>query len=495
MTTVGSLCSGYGGVEMGLALAGLNVDLRWLAEVDPALDPVHPAGVPNLGDISRVDWSEVERVDLITAGFPCQPVSAAGRQRGTADDRWLWPHVRDALATLQPNGFLLENVRNLVSISKGEVWAGILADLGALGYSVRWLTIGACHVGAAQHRHRVFAVASLGDEPTDRVERVATSSCGAKLAPILPTPRHRDWKGAETAAARAGRVERGTAHEGYDLPTAVTLLPTPGHADGRRGVEPAESGRIARPTGHSYGASLPTAVTLLPTPMARDGNARGEGTAEYWATRPKAKPLGAEVALLPTPTAGDSRGSRNATAARSEGQEHHHSGWTLSDVAHASGQLLPTPTSSEHYGPGHAGDGGQNLRTAATALEVSGELLPTPRASDGPNGGPGQRGRRGDLAMPSAVQPQNWGRFTDAVARHAAIYGEPPAPTEPNRNGLPRLAPAFAEWLMCLPPGHVTDKLARVPALRAIGNGVCPPQLAAAWGLLTSASALAKVSS
>jgi hypothetical protein len=51
-------------------------------------------------------------------------------------------------------------------------------------------------------------------------------------------------------------------------------------------------------------------------------------------------------------------------------------------------------------------------------------------------------------------------------------------------DGAPRLAPAFAEWLMCLPAGHVTAKLARVPALRAIGNGVCPPQLAAAWGLL-----------
>ena len=87
--------------------------------------------------------------------------------------------------------------------------------------------------------------------------------------------------------------------------------------------------------------------------------------------------------------------------------------------------------------------------------------------------------------MPSAVQPEHWGRFAEAVARHESLYGPAPAPTEPNRNGAPRLAPAFAEWLMCLPAGRVTAKLDRVPALRAIGNGVCPPQLAAAWELLT----------
>jgi hypothetical protein len=113
-------------------------------------------------------------------------------------------------------------------------------------------------------------------------------------------------------------------------------------------------------------------------------------------------------------------------------------------------------------------------------------LLPTPRATDGVNGGPGQRGSAGDLAMPSAVQPEHWGRFAAAVARHAAIFGPPPAPTEPNRNGAPRLAPAFAEWLMCVPAGHVTDALPRSPALKAIGNGVCPPQLAAAWKILTA---------
>ena len=150
---VGSLCTGYGGIELGLALAGVAVELQWVAEVDPALAVLH-GETPNLGDISRVRWDEVAPIDLLTAGFPCQPVSAAGRQLGDADVRWLWPHVRAAVAELQPTHVLIENVRNLVSTKDGRLWAGILDDLAALGYGVRWLTLGACHVGAAHHRHR-----------------------------------------------------------------------------------------------------------------------------------------------------------------------------------------------------------------------------------------------------------------------------------------------------------------------------------------------------
>lgn len=336
---VGSLCTGYGGIELGLALAGVDVDLRWFAEIDQDVATIvdkHDTGAPNLGDITRADWSRVGPVDLLTAGFPCQPVSAAGKRQGAADPRWLWNHVARAVAALRPDRLLIENVRNLISYDGGSLWAGALNDLNALGYGVRWLTLGACHVGAAHHRHRVFAVATLGGAG---VERVPTTTCGL-----------------------------------------------------RGGM-------------------------LLPTPTARDGDGRGEGDAEYWAAKRRTNgiPLGAELALLPTPTVNDSRGGRNATAVRSEGRDHHHAGTTLCDVAYAS----------------------------------------------------------------------MWGRFAEAVARHEALYGPAPAPTEPNRNGAPRLAAPFAEWLMCLPAGHVTDVLARVPALRAIGNGVCPPQLAAAWALLT----------
>jgi DNA (cytosine-5)-methyltransferase 1 len=366
---IGSLCTGYGGIELGLTLAGERPDVQWIAETNTGLAALHSA--PNLGDLRSVDWSAVEPVDLLTAGFPCQPVSAAGRQRGKADDRWLWPEVARAVGELAPVRVLLENVRNLISLHKGELWAGILADLAALGYDVRWLTLGACRVGMAHHRHRMFALATRApaNRPALPAQRLTVAECGLK-APLIG----------------------------------------------------------------------------LPTPAARDGDGRGEGDQEYWSkraeTRANGLPLGAAVALLPTPTERDNT---------------RHGG-----------------------GIGHGTTGGPNLRTVAAW-----ELMPTPRATDGVNGGPNQRGRRGDLAVPSAVQPERWGRFVDAVARQACILDrEPPEPTEPNRNGAPRLSPAFAEWLMAIPAGHVTGTLGRNDALMAIGNGVCPPQCAAAWEIL-----------
>lgn len=118
-------------------------------------------------------------------------------------------------------------------------------------------------------------------------------------------------------------------------------------------------------------------------------------------------------------------------------------------------------------------------------LPVVACLLPTPRASDGAKGGPGQRGSKGDLALPAAVLSEVFGRYADAVALHAETTGRmPPAPTEPNRNGNMRLSPRFAEWLMDIPEGWVADHLTRVPALKAIGNGVVPRQARAALDLL-----------
>jgi DNA (cytosine-5)-methyltransferase 1 len=465
---VGSLCTGYGGIELGLHLAGEDVDLRWVAETGPTAALMTPL---NLGDIRTVDWSTVERVDLLTAGFPCQPVSAAGRQRGEADDRWLWPAVLDAITALMPDRVLLENVRNLVSTQNGELWKGILENLTDLGYDVRWLTLGACRVGAAHHRHRVFALATLDPwrAPTDihTARRLDVPECGTKSS-LLPTPTRQNWHGNHVN-------NRGELL----LPGIVALLPTPAARDGDdkgRGEGDAAYWQTRAQT-RTNGMPLGAAVTLLPSPQSRDGQGRGTPSVETAEQRfasgrrnlddglallptPTAAPGGSgigpnaegtpnlrtAVTLLPTPTLADSRDTRNETARRSPGQEHHHAGTTLSDVP---------------------------------------RLLPTPRASAGVNGGPGQRGSSGDLAMPSAVQPEHWGRFGEAVARHAAIFGAPPAPTEPNRKGAPRLAPAFAEWLMCIPAGHVTDRLTRKDALAAIGNGVCPPQVAAAWALLT----------
>lgn len=411
-----SLCSGYGGLDLAVssvfnlpvAAHAEPVKVRLRKDGPLVENPVRRVletrfpGVPNIGDITSADWTAWrDRCSVLCAGFPCQPVSAAGRQLAEDDDRWLWPSVHRAIVELDPAWVVLENVANIVSIRGGEVWRLILDHLRAAGYEVAWGIFGACLVGACHHRHRMFLVARRSADAPGKVG---------------PDPAFR-WPGKACGAHRA------------------------------------ES---------------------LPTPIARDASARGEGSPNYWATKRAAgwtggAPLGAELALLPTPVARDA-----GTSAPSE--------WERSSYALRTQvlDLLRTPSArdGDQRGQGSVEHMERRIADGVHAVNLGDQLrlLPTPRATDGTNGGPGQRGSAGDLAMPSAVQPEHFGRFADAVARHAAWMGQPPAPVETGPRGGVRMAAPFPEWMMGLPAGYVTGLLGRNDALRAIGNGVMPQQ-------------------
>jgi len=133
--TVGSLFSGIGGLDLGLERAGMTV--RWQVEQDAWCQRVlakHWPDVPRYGDIKTIDWTEVEPIDLVCGGFPCQPVSLAGKRRAQDDPRWLWPEFARCLRVLRPRFALLENVPGLLSAGFGDV----LGDLAALGYDAEW---------------------------------------------------------------------------------------------------------------------------------------------------------------------------------------------------------------------------------------------------------------------------------------------------------------------------------------------------------------------
>ena len=150
---VGSLFSGYGGLDM--AVGG---DVVWYSEIEPAACKVlaaHHPGVPNLGDIKKIDWSTVAPVDVITGGYPCQPFSNAGMRRGKEDERHLWPYVRDAIGALRPRLAVLENVRGHLSLGLADV----MGDLASLGYDARWGLVRASDAGAPHGRARMFIVA------------------------------------------------------------------------------------------------------------------------------------------------------------------------------------------------------------------------------------------------------------------------------------------------------------------------------------------------
>jgi DNA (cytosine-5)-methyltransferase 1 len=163
--TVGSLFSGIGGFDLGLERAGMSV--RWQVENNDYCTRVlakHWPGVPRYGDIKTINWQTVEAVDLVCGGFPCQPFSCAGKQRGEADDRYLWPEVVRGLDALRPAWFLGENVPGLIKMALDQV----CADLESLGYTVWPVCVPACAIDAPHIRQRVWIMAH---QPRPRLER------------------------------------------------------------------------------------------------------------------------------------------------------------------------------------------------------------------------------------------------------------------------------------------------------------------------------------
>ena len=153
MTRVGSLFTGYGGLDM--AVGG---DLAWYSEIEPAACRVlaaHYPGVPNLGDVTAVDWSAVEPVDVLTGGYPCQPFSNAGKRLGEEDERHLWPYVKQAIGVLRPPLVILENVRGHLTLG----FKTVLGEIAELGYDARWGIVRASDAGAPHQRARLFIAA------------------------------------------------------------------------------------------------------------------------------------------------------------------------------------------------------------------------------------------------------------------------------------------------------------------------------------------------
>jgi DNA (cytosine-5)-methyltransferase 1 len=161
---VGSLFSGIGGMDLGLARAGMTV--RWQCEIEPYCRRVlakHWPDVPCYEDVKTIDWTEVEPVDLICGGFPCQPVSLAGKRLAQEDERWLWPEFVRCIRVLRPRYVLVENTTGLLSAGMGDV----LGDLAKAGFDAEWGLLSACALGAPHSRSRVFIVAHTKGQRCD----------------------------------------------------------------------------------------------------------------------------------------------------------------------------------------------------------------------------------------------------------------------------------------------------------------------------------------
>ncbi|MFJ9549096.1 DNA cytosine methyltransferase [Streptomyces erythrochromogenes] len=166
------LCAGYGGI--GRAIEALTGDrIRYVAEVDPYASLIlatrYPHA-PNIGDITTFDFSTLRgQVDIITAGFPCQDISNAGKRTGIHGARsGIWESVLGAVRVLRPRLVFLENV----SAIRNRGMAHVLAGLAEIGYDARWCCLRASEVGAAHMRDRWFCIATPATDP-DSLRRIA----------------------------------------------------------------------------------------------------------------------------------------------------------------------------------------------------------------------------------------------------------------------------------------------------------------------------------
>ena len=283
MTTIGSLFTGYGGLDMGVAMA-LDPDARvaWTSDVEPGpckLAAVRWPDTPNLGDITQINWDDVGPVDIICGGSPCQDLSLAGKRAGMAAGTrsGLWESMAAAVETIRPRLVVWENVLGAISAraySPVESEPGMLGnestgplvraagrvvgDLASLGYSCAWRVVRASDAGAPHQRARFFLIGYPDGEPWG-VRRPArprkaqggwpfSDSAGSGVGVLMPTPTSSDYK--------AGNHQDGTGHS---LTQAVQLLPTPQAMNASR-------------SSAGYGPNLhEVATALLPTPTASDG--------------------------------------------------------------------------------------------------------------------------------------------------------------------------------------------------------------------------------
>ena len=179
---VGSLFSGYGGLDLAV-IELLDAEMAWHCEWEEAPSKIlekHFPGVPNYRDVTKVDFLAIEKIDILTGGFPCQDLSLAGKRAGLKEGTrsGLWHEFARAIEELQPKLVVIENVRGLLSAKADNgmeysqedlddwghrpVFTAIQAVLGSLadiGYDAKWTGLRASDTGAAHNRFRMFIIA------------------------------------------------------------------------------------------------------------------------------------------------------------------------------------------------------------------------------------------------------------------------------------------------------------------------------------------------
>lgn len=181
------LCAGIGGIELGLSVVE-DVEPVAFVEGNAFCQSVlrrRWPGVRIIDDVASVDGAEFKGVDIITAGFPCQPWSVAGKQGKTQDSRWLWPIIANIVRNAVPRFVFLENVPGLLGGGIQEV----CKDLAAMGFDAEWGVFSCRTLGAPHLRRRLFLLAHSGKDTRElqRQERHREAELGLPCGSVANT--------------------------------------------------------------------------------------------------------------------------------------------------------------------------------------------------------------------------------------------------------------------------------------------------------------------
>ena len=171
--TIGSLFSGIGGIELGFEQAGFHT--LWANEIDKDACVTYRYNFPDVKlfeeDFRGLYISKLEYVDVLSAGFPCQPFSVCGNKKGFNDERGnLFFEIMRVVDEIQPAIVFLENVANLTEHDNGRTFNIIHNELISRDYFIRYLVADACDYGVPQHRTRTYIVAFKSQEACERFE-------------------------------------------------------------------------------------------------------------------------------------------------------------------------------------------------------------------------------------------------------------------------------------------------------------------------------------
>jgi len=245
--TAVSLFAGIGGFDLALERCGVKVTAA--VEIDADCRSVltrHFPKTTRFGDVTEVTGDQlfatgfVPGRGIITAGWPCQGNSVAGRRGGMADPRsGLWRHVVRLLAETRPRWFIGENVPGLLSIEDGRDFRTVIGDLDDLGYGVAWRVLDAQWFGVPQRRRRVFIAGCFGD-PAGPVQVLLEPESGTGH-PAPGRAARQDVAG--TLGSRAGK-SRTTDLDGHGAYVTATTLQGGGRRGHRVDAEGAAGGHL-----------------------------------------------------------------------------------------------------------------------------------------------------------------------------------------------------------------------------------------------------------